>query len=159
MSAPHDHTHTDTHGHAHDHNHDHDHGHGHSHDHDHEHEHGHGFLGALKEFFVPHTHDSSDSIDDALEASSEGVRALKISLFVLIGTTVLQFAVVLISGGTFGLGPLETTVSTNVVVAIRVGVFQGALGAGRIGGHDGLSRFKGVGKGKRITDQAIPRRD
>ena len=33
-----------------------------------------------------------------LEASREGVRALKISLFVLLGTTVLQFIVVLLSG-------------------------------------------------------------
>lgn len=72
------------------------HDHGHSHEHDHEH--GTGFLAVLKEFFVPHTHDSSDSIDDALEASAEGVRALKISLFVLLGTTILQFLVVLISG-------------------------------------------------------------
>ncbi|MFQ6155884.1 cation diffusion facilitator family transporter [Micrococcus luteus] len=82
------------HDHGHDHGHDHDHDHGHSHGHDHHH----GFLGTLKEFFVPHTHDSSDSIDDALEASAEGVRALKISLFVLLGTTILQFLVVLISG-------------------------------------------------------------
>ncbi|WEO75994.1 cation diffusion facilitator family transporter [Cryobacterium sp. SO2] len=48
--------------------------------------------------FVPHSHDAADSIDDALEASKEGVRALKISLFVLLGTTVLQLGVVLISG-------------------------------------------------------------
>ena len=47
---------------------------------------------------MPHTHDAADSIDDALEASMEGVRALKTSLFILIGTTILQFAVVLISG-------------------------------------------------------------
>ncbi|MCX6500157.1 MAG: cation diffusion facilitator family transporter [Arthrobacter sp.] len=48
--------------------------------------------------FVPHTHDAADSIDDALEASVQGVRAVKISLFMLLGTTVLQFLVVLISG-------------------------------------------------------------
>ncbi|MDP9885995.1 cation diffusion facilitator family transporter [Sinomonas atrocyanea] len=98
----HDHDHDHRHDHGHDYGHGHDHGHPHSHDHDHghshDHDHHHGFLGTLKEFFVPHTHDSSDSIDDALEASTEGVRALKISLFVLLGTTVLQFLVVLISG-------------------------------------------------------------
>jgi cation diffusion facilitator family transporter len=33
-----------------------------------------------------------------LEASQHGIRALKISLFVLLGTTVLQFVVVLVSG-------------------------------------------------------------
>ena len=73
-------------------------------DHDHEHEHDHpyahpaGFLGFLHDLFVPHTHDAADSIDDALEASHEGVRALKISLFALLLTTLLQFAVVTISG-------------------------------------------------------------
>lgn len=92
--APHHTEHTD--GHTHDHAHGHDHG--HDHDHEHGHSHGHGFLGTLKEFFIPHTHDASDSIDDALEASTEGVRALKISLFVLLATTVLQFLVVLVSG-------------------------------------------------------------
>ncbi|MFQ4149524.1 cation diffusion facilitator family transporter [Arthrobacter sp. LAPM80] len=50
------------------------------------------------ELFVPHTHDAVDSIDDALESSVQGVRALKISLFIMLGTTVLQFLVVLISG-------------------------------------------------------------
>ncbi|HEY2557671.1 MAG TPA: cation diffusion facilitator family transporter, partial [Diaminobutyricibacter sp.] len=45
-----------------------------------------------------HSHDAADSIDDALEASHEGIRALKISLFVLLGTTLLQFAIVTVSG-------------------------------------------------------------
>ncbi|MDT0170865.1 cation diffusion facilitator family transporter [Pseudarthrobacter sp. BRE9] len=49
------------------------------------------------ELFVPHTHDAADSIDDAMEASAEGIRALKISMFVLLATTVLQFLVVLFS--------------------------------------------------------------
>jgi cation diffusion facilitator family transporter len=78
-----------------------DHGHAHDHDHDHDghsHQHHTGIKGWLFEPFVPHTHDAADSIDDALEASTQGVRALKISLFILLGTTVLQFLVVLISG-------------------------------------------------------------
>jgi len=73
-----------------------------SHPHPHEHDHGHshpaGVRGFLHELFVPHSHDAADSIDDALEASAEGVRALKISLFLLLGTTVLQAVVVAISG-------------------------------------------------------------
>lgn len=76
----------------------HTHNHGHDHGGDHGHSHPSGFTGFLYGLFVPHTHDAADSIDDALEASREGVRALKISLFVLLGTTILQFAVVLISG-------------------------------------------------------------
>lgn len=77
--------------------HDHEHD-GHSHGHHHDHEHHAGIKGWLYELFVPHTHDAADSIDDALESSTQGVRALKISLFILLGTTVLQFLVVLISG-------------------------------------------------------------
>ncbi|HEY4224287.1 MAG TPA: cation diffusion facilitator family transporter [Pseudolysinimonas sp.] len=79
--------------------HDHDHAaHGDHHPHgDHDHPHG-GVRGFVYGLVVPHTHDASDSIDDALEASEAGVRALKISLFVLLGTTILQLAVVLISG-------------------------------------------------------------
>ncbi|WP_461172330.1 cation diffusion facilitator family transporter [Arthrobacter sp. Z1-9] len=96
----HDHDHGHGHGHGHDHEHEHEHGHGHGHEHDHEHSHHHhsGFKGWLVELFVPHTHDAADSIDDAMEASVEGVRALKISLFLLLLTTVLQFMVVLVSG-------------------------------------------------------------
>lgn len=90
MSAHHTHPHeSNGHGHGHDHPHD-EHGHGHSHPT--------GVKGFFYGLFVPHTHDAADSIDDALEASAEGVRALKISLFVLLGTTVLQFAIFLVSG-------------------------------------------------------------
>ncbi|AOX67164.1 cation transporter [Curtobacterium sp. BH-2-1-1] len=77
--------------------HSHDHPHPHSHDHDHPHPHG-GVSGFLHDLFVPHTHDSADSIDDAMEASSAGVRALKISLFVLLGTTILQAVIVAFTG-------------------------------------------------------------
>lgn len=71
--------------------------HGHAHDHGHAHEHRGGLVGFVKDLFVPHTHDAADSVDDALEASAEGIRALKISLWVLLATTVLQFVVVLFS--------------------------------------------------------------
>ncbi len=47
---------------------------------------------------VPHSHDSSDSIDDALESSAAGIRAIKISMAVLAATAALQVAVVLVSG-------------------------------------------------------------
>jgi cation diffusion facilitator family transporter len=80
----------------------------HEHEHEHEH-HGHhhgaaghshptGIRGFFYALFVPHSHDAADSIDDALEASTAGVRALKISLFVLLGTTVLQLVIFIISG-------------------------------------------------------------
>lgn len=76
-----------------------DHGHPHNHDRDHHHDHTHtGFRGFLRGLFFPHSHDAADSIDDALEASTEGVRALKISLIILLATTVLQLIVVFYSG-------------------------------------------------------------
>ncbi|PZR52413.1 cation transporter [Xylanimonas oleitrophica] len=78
----------------HDHPHDHDHG----HEHEHGHEHPTGFKGWLHEVFVPHSHDAADSIDDALEASGQGIRAVKISLVVLGLTAVAQLAIVAISG-------------------------------------------------------------
>ncbi|MCJ1697855.1 cation diffusion facilitator family transporter [Rathayibacter caricis] len=82
---------------AHDHEHLHDHDHVGQHDHDHEHPHG-GVKGFLYGLFVPHSHDAADSIDDAMEASTAGVRALKISLFILLGTTVLQAVLVVVTG-------------------------------------------------------------
>ncbi|WP_404291704.1 cation diffusion facilitator family transporter [Glutamicibacter arilaitensis] len=47
---------------------------------------------------MPHTHDAADSIDDAMEANREGIRALKISMVILLATTLLQVIVVVISG-------------------------------------------------------------
>jgi cation diffusion facilitator family transporter len=68
------------------------------HPHEHEHEHEGGLRGFLSELFVPHRHDSADAVDDALEASARGIRAVKISLWVLLATTALQLGVVFISG-------------------------------------------------------------
>lgn len=46
----------------------------------------------------PHSHDSADSVDEALEASAEGIRALKISLVVLMVTALAQAVVVAVTG-------------------------------------------------------------
>jgi cation diffusion facilitator family transporter len=48
--------------------------------------------------FRPHSHDAADSVDPALEASAEGIRAVKISLVALGVTAVAQLIVVLITG-------------------------------------------------------------
>lgn len=48
--------------------------------------------------FKPHSHDAADSIDSALESSAEGIRALKISLLVLLATAVAQMIVVVLTG-------------------------------------------------------------
>src|SRR6478735_6287172 len=44
-----------------------------------------------------HSHDHADSVDDALESSAQGVRAVKVSLVALAVTAVLQLAVALVS--------------------------------------------------------------
>ena len=81
----HDHPHEPEHD---DHGHDHDQGHGHGHDH---HD---GLLAKLKEIFVPHSHDSADKVDSALEASREGMRCLKISFAGLMLTALVQTVIV-----------------------------------------------------------------
>ncbi|MGH9188951.1 MAG: cation diffusion facilitator family transporter [Acidimicrobiales bacterium] len=75
--------------------HDHDHGYGHGH----EHAHGRGGIrGFIAGVFSPHSHDAADSVDSALTASTEGIRALKISLVGLGLTAVIQVVIVIISG-------------------------------------------------------------
>ncbi len=70
----------------------------HEHEHEHSHSHHSGWRGALAAVFAPHSHDSADSVDSALEGSSQGIRAVKVSLVVLVVTALLQVLVVAISG-------------------------------------------------------------
>jgi len=72
--------------------------HPHTHDHDHDHDHQSGLRGAVKEIFAPHSHDSADSIDSALESSAAGIRAVKVSLLVLGVTAIAQIVIVTVSG-------------------------------------------------------------
>lgn len=76
-----------------------DHGHGHGpDDHDHDHVHRGGIVGLFQSVFAPHSHDAADMVDSALEASAQGIRAVKISLLGLLATSALQVSVVLVSG-------------------------------------------------------------
>ena len=69
------------------------------HHHDHDHDHDDGRLGtAIRHWFRPHSHDASDSIDNALEGSAEGIRVVKLSLLGLGLTALLQLVVVYFSG-------------------------------------------------------------
>ena len=84
-------------------NHGHDHPHGPSErsGHDHAlHGDGHpgGFRGWLAGLLHPHSHDAAESVDPALESSTQGIRAVKISLVVLAATAALQMLVVAASG-------------------------------------------------------------
>jgi len=78
----------------------HDHGHGDDrpHDHDHGHEHRGGIRGFLADTFRPHSHDSADSVDAALETSALGIRAVKISLVALGLTAMVQAVIVVVTG-------------------------------------------------------------
>jgi cation diffusion facilitator family transporter len=69
-----------------------------AHAHPHPHAHPTGFREVLREIFAPHSHDASDSVDDALESSTIGIRAVKISLIVLGITAVFQVVIVTLSG-------------------------------------------------------------
>jgi cation diffusion facilitator family transporter len=69
---------------------------GHDHEHrDHSQE---GTGGAIRGFFAPHSHDAKDSLDQALEGSSDGIRAVALSLVVLLITAGVQALIVVASG-------------------------------------------------------------
>ncbi len=70
----------------------------HVHENDHSHEKENGLIGQLKHFFTPHSHDTADSIDDAVTGSKEGIKTVKISLVGLSVTAILQLVVALASG-------------------------------------------------------------
>jgi cation diffusion facilitator family transporter len=98
------HTHTE-HGHNDEHGHEDEHGHNeHGHNEHGHNEHGHNedehksLWARVKHLVAPHSHDSVDKVDSALESSREGLRALWISLAVLGATAALQAVVVVWSG-------------------------------------------------------------
>src|SRR5919201_5923522 len=62
------------------------------------HDHRHGLPGLGTSLLQPHSHHPADSVDDALSGSTEGVRAVKISLAGLGLTALVQLTVVLMSG-------------------------------------------------------------
>ncbi|MEA2641873.1 MAG: hypothetical protein QOF51_3267 [Chloroflexota bacterium] len=65
---------------------------------EHGHAHSGGLWGLVAGLFRPHSHDAADSIDDALEGSAEGIKAVRWSLVALGLTATLQLVVVFISG-------------------------------------------------------------
>ncbi len=52
----------------------------------------------MRELLHPHSHDAADSVDSALEGSAEGIRAVKVSLVVLLLTAAVQAALVAVTG-------------------------------------------------------------
>lgn len=72
-----------------------------THDHEdtpgHTHEHSTSLLGRIRGIGIPHSHDSAESFDTALESNAAGIRAVKLSLLALIITSALQAAVVVLT--------------------------------------------------------------
>jgi cation diffusion facilitator family transporter len=79
------------------------HGRDHADGHDH-HEHPKGVFARLKGLLAPHSHDAADSVDNALETSARGTRALLVSLGVLGVTALLQALVFAYTGSVALLG-------------------------------------------------------
>ena len=69
-----------------------------------EHDHDEGWWGRFRHRITPHSHDSADKVDPALESSRDGLRALWISLVALGVTATLQAAIVVVSGSVALLG-------------------------------------------------------
>lgn len=72
--------------------------HHHAHEHEHHDDHDHSLWDNLRHLLAPHSHDAADSVDSALIASNQGIRAVQISLVGLGITAALQLAVALTSG-------------------------------------------------------------
>ncbi|WP_309485557.1 cation transporter, partial [Streptomyces sp. WELS2] len=111
----------------------HRHGHGHmdrGHEpphHSHGHGHGHGhprrgpFLRRLGHLLAPHSHETADKLDPALESSARGMRALWVSLAVLGATALAQGAVVAVSGSVALLGDTVHN-AADALTAIPLGI-------------------------------------
>jgi cation diffusion facilitator family transporter len=109
--------------HEHSHSHDHTPAHEHEHEHGHGHEHGHrhGLRHRLGHLFAPHSHETADKVDPALESSARGMRALWVSLAVLGATALAQAAVVAVSGSVALLG--DTVHNTaDALTAVPLGI-------------------------------------
>lgn len=105
------------------------------HEHGHGHGHGHGHATSLPgriahllgDVLGSHSHDTTEQVDDVLEATSEGRRALYLSLVILLVTAVLQGAVVAVSGSVALLGDTlhnlaDALTAIPLLVAFRLGL-------------------------------------
>jgi divalent metal cation (Fe/Co/Zn/Cd) transporter len=102
--------------------HGHDHGEHDNDEHDHHHDRGRtSWWQRVSHLVTPHSHDSADKVDTAMEASREGIRALWISLGVLGATAVLQAVVVVLSHSVALLGDTLHNVA-DALTAVPLGI-------------------------------------
>ncbi|WP_043668188.1 cation diffusion facilitator family transporter [Streptomyces xylophagus] len=98
------------------------------HHHDHGHEHGHhhhhspkGVRHRLTHLLTPHSHETADKLDSALESSARGMRALWVSLAVLGVTALVQAVVVVVSGSVALLGDTVHN-AADALTAVPLGI-------------------------------------
>ena len=101
--------------------HDHDHDHGHGQGHGHGHAARPGVLGRAWHLPRPHTHESAQQVDAALEASTEGMRVLWVSLAILAGTAAVQAVVAAVSGSVALLGDTLHN-AADALTAVPLGI-------------------------------------
>ncbi|SDH83828.1 cation diffusion facilitator family transporter [Actinokineospora alba] len=85
------------------------------------HGHGHGRRHRLRHVLKPHSHDSADRVDSALEASKRGMRTLAWSFAALLVTALAQSAVVMVSGSVALLGDTVHNFA-DALTAVPIGV-------------------------------------
>jgi len=89
--------------------------------HQHGHEHPHPRRHRLRHLLRPHSHETADKLDPALESSARGMRALWISLAVLGATALAQAAVVALSGSVALLGDTVHN-AADALTAVPLGI-------------------------------------
>ncbi|MGW5774142.1 cation diffusion facilitator family transporter [Streptomyces longwoodensis] len=80
-----------------------------------------GPLHRLRHLLTPHSHDTADKVDPALESSARGMRALWVSLAVLGVTALAQAAVVAVSGSVALLGDTVHN-AADALTAVPLGI-------------------------------------
>ncbi|WP_344886296.1 cation diffusion facilitator family transporter [Nonomuraea antimicrobica] len=89
-------------------------------------------LGRIGHALAPHSHDSADKTDAALETSSRGMRVLAISFAVLMATAAVQAAVVVASGSVALLGDtLHNLADALTAVPLAIAFSLGRRAANR----------------------------
>src|SRR5689334_7461256 len=92
-----------------------------AHGHGHGHRHRHGWWARLRHAVTPHSHDSGDVTDSALETSRRGMRTLWISFGALLVTAVGQAVLVAVTGSVALLGDTLHNVA-DAPTAIPLGI-------------------------------------
>ncbi|MEU2623859.1 cation diffusion facilitator family transporter [Streptomyces sp. NPDC007157] len=101
----------------------------HAHDHGHSHDHAPSSPGGLRHrlghrlghLLTPHSHETADKLDSALETSARGMRALWVSLAVLGATAFVQAVVVVLSGSVALLGDTVHN-AADALTAVPLGI-------------------------------------